>query len=351
MPKSLTSTSTPYFNNLLSFTAILVGLVIGVGYPLFTPWRGIDYDVFLSAAQGDTAGWFYGQWALVFITPYAALPYNIAWAIFSLLNVVGIAYATYIFKGSQVLAMTCYAFTINVWYGQINGIYAGLIALMVVLLQREHVVAASIACFFAISKWHIGLPLCAGVLYCFTDDDEKRLKVITIVAGLLIAFTIIRPLWLYEILFQAGTPQAAQQPILWAIAGPFLWLLWIPVIYSKSWRFFVATWVLTAPYLHVHSLVIFAALPLGLSGVWLWLPHFLEPSQAQWIILAPATIYAIELEKMTRRDKAYDKDSMNQKRLLSSAHILNNYFRVDKRFPALYKFLVRWGYVETSRNA
>jgi hypothetical protein len=259
---------------------------------------------------------------------------------------VGIAYATCIFKGSQVLAMTCYAFTINVWYGQINGIYAGLVALMVVLLQREHVVAASIACFFAISKWHIGLPLCAGVLWCFTDDDEKRLKVVTITAWLLIAFTIIRPLWLYEILFQAGTPQSAQQPILWTIAGPFLWLLWIPVIYSKSWRLFVATWVLTAPYLHVHSLVVLAALPLGISGAFLWLPHFLEPSQAQWIILAPATIYAIELEKMTRRDKAYDKDSMNQKRLLSSAHILNNYFRVDKRFPALYKFLVRWGYVE-----
>jgi hypothetical protein len=111
-------------NNLANFTAVLVGLVIGVGYPLLTPWRGVDYDVFLSAAQGDPTGWFYGQWALVFIAPYTALPYNIAWAIFSLLNVVGIAYATCIFKGSQVLAMTCYAFTINVWYGQINGIYA-----------------------------------------------------------------------------------------------------------------------------------------------------------------------------------------------------------------------------------
>jgi len=260
------------WKNYITFTALAFAVAWAIFFPLITSFDN-DLQIMFDAANGDLSRYYYTPWGLHFYAVLDLLPYNVGFIIVNLINVGGLYYSAKTFHGNTVALLTSYALLFSLFYGQIDGMWAGALVLMYVGIKRENTGLAVFGWLIALVKYYIGFPLGIGLLWCFAGRKQTTHIVGATGIMLLISFVIYGP-YPIEIL-----DRAAQTPLLdsfaidlWQYTGPLILLLWLPVLLTKKrdYRLFVATWALTTPYLQVHGLT---HLLVVLSGPVAWTNH------------------------------------------------------------------------------
>jgi hypothetical protein len=254
--------------NLISFAALSFAVILAVVYPLVTPFPAVDLDVYLRAANGDISDYFYAPWSLYPFELMRFLPYEVIRIIINLVTILGLWLACRSFNGSVPVVMTSYALMFSFYYGQIEGLWAIGLVLMVTGLKRKSHALAVFGWMIVLAKYYIGIPLGLGLLWCFADFKQAR-TVVFFTGLALIATFLIYGFWPLDVLqrMAARPPNRLSAIDTWQYFGPVVLLLWIPVIWTRnrSYTIFAATWALTTPYIQPHSLthMLVTAGPIG----------------------------------------------------------------------------------------
>lgn len=282
--------------NLLSFIVISIGIIAQLAYPFITDYFAPDLNVFLAAGRGESLeGFFYAPWILPFYHVLASVRYWVAMLIGNIINIAGLWIAARIFGGSRMLLYVSFPVYFAVIYGQIEGMYAGALAVMAWAIQREKRVIASLAWFLAIVKFHVGIPLGIAILWCYAQRWHTRLFIAALV-GIYVGLSfVIFPNWLPELLARAALvePVKDQSIDLYKYFGAIVFVLWIPVLLtrSKNMRWWAATWALTVPYLQIHALIYVLIFPTGWWGWIVQLGYFISPYSLLFMVIVPIIMY------------------------------------------------------------
>lgn len=255
----------------LEFAAVVFGLAWAVAYPLMTPFKPVDLEIFLNAGAGrDLTGFYYAPWILPFFRLLDFLPLTLAAIVANVISWAGFLFALNVFKGDKLLMFISYPFLMLTYYGQVDGIYAFGLAAMYLALKRRNDFLASLGWMIAIVKFYVGIPLGLGLLYYFAPDNRSRLRVIGLVGVYGLLSLVLWPGWVGDLLARSAevAPNTAYSMDLWRYTGPAILLLWVPVFLSrkKDFVWWTATWVLTVPYLYVWTLTFLIMLPIGWVG-------------------------------------------------------------------------------------
>jgi hypothetical protein len=257
--------------NIITFSFLAFALILAVIYPLVTPFNAVDMEAFLRAANGSMPGYYYAPWGLHFFQLLNLLPYEAAHIVVNLINVIGFWLACRAFRGSIPVVMTSYALMFTMFYGQIDGLWAMGLVLLYIGIKRQNTPLAVVGWMIALVKYYIAFPLGIGLLWCFADFKSAR-QILVFTGLALLGTLLLYGLWPLETLERLRIHPATNQNAidLWRFFGPFVLLLWIPVLWTRnrSYTIFAATWALTTPYIHPHGLthLLVTAGPIGVVG-------------------------------------------------------------------------------------
>lgn len=283
---------------MVSFIALAFAALCALLMPHTIGWGGTDLRVFLDAAAGDLYGYYYAPWGLHLFELLAPLPFNIVWSVIGLLNVAGLAFATHHFGGSIPVVVTSYAIGFSFFYGQPDGLWALGFGLM--MWKRNNPWLLALGLFIASAKFYIGIPVGAAILWCSAPRGAAK-KATMIWSAAMLGSLLVYGLWPLGILERAMSiaPSDAIAIDLWQHTGPIILLLWLPVLFTKDLKLWIATWVLTTPYIHAHGLthLLVALGPIGLIGNIGYLVGFDRLILLQAL---PASLYAYALIRMLR---------------------------------------------------
>lgn len=299
----------------LTFIAVAFGFLWAAVYPFISPWRSWDFDQFLLAGTGqDFTNFYYAPWTLPFFRFLSFFPYNFSRSLAYVISAAGWLLALHTFKGNKGLFFISYPFLFAMYYGQVDGIFAGSLALMYLALNggsrriqaaqtvtRLHIALATLAWFFASGKFYVGIPLGLGIWWMYGGNWRIRAQIIAGMALLGLLSLMVYPNWLPDLIqrVQAVPPKTEYSIALWQFLGPVILLLWIPVLLSRrqDYRWWVAAWALTVPYLHMHGLTHLLVVPVGAIG-WLVQVNFVLPAilgtglvEAVYLMVIPAVVY------------------------------------------------------------
>ena len=196
-----------------------------------------------------------------------------AYIIVNLINVGGLYLAARTFRGNIPALLTSYALLFSIFYGQIDGLWAGALVVMYVGIKRENTGLAVLAWLVALIKIYIGFPLGIGLLWCFASR-KQMVQILGFTGIMMLLSFLVYGFYPQEILERAAQfpPDDEYAIDLWQYVGPIILLLWVPIIVTRNrdYRLFVVTWALTTPYLHVHGLTHL----LVVLGPIAWTNHF-----------------------------------------------------------------------------
>ncbi len=287
----------------LEFAAVIGGFAYGILYPFLSPFDPWDYEQFILAGTGQSLEkFYYAPWTLPFYAFLGLFPAEIGQVIGFSISAAGFLLALHIFKGNKVLFFLSYPFFFSLYYGQMDGIFAASLAVMVLALRRGSAPVAALAWMMAAGKFYVGIPLGLGVWWCYAANNRVRAQVVALVALLTLVSFVAYPHWLPDLVARARAvaPLRDWSIDLWPVAGPVLLLLWVPVFLSRTrdYRWWVAAWALTVPYLHIHGLLHVLIQPIGPVGWWVQV-NFLLPVlfgqglslQSYHLLLIPGIVY------------------------------------------------------------
>ncbi|MDD5368016.1 MAG: glycosyltransferase family 87 protein [Anaerolineaceae bacterium] len=264
-------------------------------------YQPFDFTNYLHAAAGDTSYYYYGYWALPFISLFRVLPINIAFLSWGLLNLLGIFFAIRVFGGKALYALLSYQMFYVFFYGQITGIIIGCLALFWWDYRHGRWILAGFALSMACSKYQIGVPLGIAMLLLARTPWILRIKVLMIPILVSILSLLIYPGWPFELISRLITnpPNDWGNISLWRWIGPWAFLLWIPalVLPLKTNQRLIAITAATAlslPYFQQTELLVLIMLPIGwlaLLGNLGFLYAFFKWSVLQYLAVVPVAIY------------------------------------------------------------
>lgn len=283
---------------MVSFIALVFAATVVIALPWTNGWGGTDLRIFLDAAAGDPWGYYYAPWGLHLFELLSPLPFNVIWSAIGLLNVAGLAFAAYHFGGSIPVVVTSYAIGFSFFYGQPDGLWALGFGLM--MWKRNNPWLLALGLFIVSAKFYIGIPIGLAILWC-SAPRGAAIKAAMIWAAAMIGSLFVYGLWPLGILERALTiaPSDAIAIDLWQYTGPIVLLLWLPVLFTKDLKLWIATWALTTPYIHAHGLthLLVALGPIGLIGNIGYLVGF---DRLILLQVLPASIYVYALIQMLR---------------------------------------------------
>lgn len=301
-------TSIPFFRNFerthaerqrlqrsLTFAVIVFGYVWVMAHPFISPYPALDYNTFRRVGLGtDFAGYYYAPWLMPFFTLIAQLPYDLGLAISNAVSLSGYLLALHVFKGNRLLLVTSYSLFIAISYGQVDGIFVGMLTLMYLALRRGWIVPAAVCWFIASAKFYSGIPLGLGLLWYYADKRQWAQAVV--VMGVLgLGSLLVYPDWIPDLLqrMRELPPHDTYTIDLWSYLGPIVLLFWVPVLLSrkKDYRWFVAAWMLTSPYLHIHALLYMLVFPVGWIGWIVQVNYLTGLTVALYLMIVPAYVY------------------------------------------------------------
>lgn len=229
-----------------------------------------DYGIYLDAANGDRWGFFYADWIIPVYIVLGWLPESLGFALHGLLTILGVWFATRVFRGPAPPALLNYQLLYVLFYGNIVGIIVGALALAWWSMVHKRWYLAGLALLIACTKYQLGGPL-ALALWLLADcswRDRARMLIVPAAAGLL--SLIIYPLWPLHMINRVldGTLADWGSISLWQWIGPLALLLWVPVVWlplSPTRRLIAITVALTlsSPYFQQTDLLALFMLPTG----------------------------------------------------------------------------------------
>jgi hypothetical protein len=279
----------------LEVAAIAFGFIWGIVYPFVTPYPLVDLEILMRGGSGvDMSGFYYAPWSLPFFDLLSRLPIPVAGAIANTLSTLGFLYAIRVFKGNKILFFISYPLLYTLFYVQVDGIYAFALTIMYFALQRKNAPLAALGWLIALTKWYLAIPLGVGLLWYYADH-QTRIRVSVILGAAFLASLVIWQNWvvLWAERLIVDTPVHPNAINSWQLFGPFVLLLWIPVFLSqkKDYRWWVATWALTSPYLHIHGLTHLLLFSTGIAGWLVQGNYFTGPLNAHYVLIVPLIIY------------------------------------------------------------
>lgn len=259
------------FAALVLAAGLLLGFaVLSIGRPAL---GGLDYRVFLDAAQGNPAGYYYADWFLPVFDLLGVLPFSAGYVLWGLLNLAGVWFALRVFNGPRVLVLVSYQVFYVVYYGNIAGVIVGGLALAWWSLHRDRYLLAGIGFFIAATKFQLGVPLGLAVWLLADTSWYTRFRALLVALLGLLASLLIWPDWPLDLYYRliSAPPYAMGNISLWSILGPVVLLLLLPPLVLPLTRerrliAWTAAVGLAMPYFQQTDLLGLFVLPVG------WLP-------------------------------------------------------------------------------
>jgi len=188
--------------------------------------------------------------------------------------------ATHVFKGQPWKLFVSFAFAWTLFYGQIDGLVVGGIALAWWALQRERPILIGAGLALASIKPQMSLPL-ALMMWWWSPSRLKTLLIPALMGGAsLLQWGWWLPEWLWILLNTEDIIYLSRNISLWPILGPWVLLTWLPVARIRLTRHrkmiaVAANTALTMPYFPLPSAVLLLSMPIPW---WFW-----ALSQLPWL--------------------------------------------------------------------
>jgi hypothetical protein len=237
----------------------------------FTPhpeWH-MDLEVFRNASETLR----HPYWARWLFAALQALPEPAAFVALSVVCSALLLFAVRAFEGRHWMVFTSFAFAWTLFYGQIDGIVVGGLALAWWAICDDRPTLAGAGLLLASIKPQLALPA-ALALWWWSPSRLKTLVVPLLVFGAsVIAWGWWVPEWLVELRTTQDLVTLSRNLSLWPLLGPWILLIW-PVIYllpldrKRKVIAIAAGTMLSMPYFPLPSAVLILAMPIP---VWAWL--------------------------------------------------------------------------------
>jgi hypothetical protein len=280
-----------------SFGFVLIMIIISQNNLFINP---VDYEAYVNAIEGDFSGYYYPYWILALIFPFTKLPYIVGYALWAIINIFGLLYATKVFKGRIWLLILNYQFLWVLYYGQIVGIVVAGIAFYWFHI-KDRPILSGIGAVIALAKPHIAVPLLIGIALTRTSKWSTRLLSTTAVCIATVISLAISPNWISELIHRIiNAPPIEMGSIsLWHSIGALSLILWggifLPISHKEKLILIIVIPALTFPYYQQSGLLIlytFSVSYLPLLGNISFLFPVLENTEILKLsVLVPLSIY------------------------------------------------------------
>lgn len=238
----------------------------------------LDFRIYLEAAQGNFSYqglyYYYGYWMLPIFAVLSKFPLDLAYALWSGANILGVFLAVRVFGGKALVAVASYQMFYSLIYGNIAGLIVGGFALCWwgVVNRKWHIAGLGVA--LASAKFQTGLTGTL-LLLCMADITWKdRLRVMTVPALVWLTSLVVYPGWLLQLMNNiiAHPPNDLASISLWRWLGPWALLFWLPplVLRLEPQRRFIALAAAMGPalpYFQQTDLLFLLAMPIGWIGL------------------------------------------------------------------------------------
>ena len=297
---------TTYLNIFSTFLAIgfvFVVVIIASNHEAVHP---VDYQVYIQATQGDFSGYYYPHWILWLMYPFSQLPYYVGFALWVVLNIVCLVYATHTFGGKLWVLMLSYQLLWIIYYGQIVGIVAGGLAFYWVHIKDRPLISG-IGVIFALAKPHVSIPILLAIGLMRSSTWRGRLYSTVPMWCVLGLSLLVEPTWIADLLLRLeNTPPSYMGNIsLYQWVGPWALILWLGILLPMPNRdkliVIVATTALSLPYYQQSGLLILYAFPISylplLGNLSFVLPFFDDPAILGIAAIVPLVAYIYFVSK------------------------------------------------------
>jgi hypothetical protein len=246
-----------------------LGLPLGM-IIVFTPhpeWHG-DLTNFRDAAETL----WHPYWARWIFSLLALPPEPVAYVILSLTSIALLYLAVRAFGGRPWLVFTSYAFAWTLFYGQIDSLVVGGLALAWWALGHERPTLLGAGLILALVKPQLSAPLALALWWW----SPSRLRSLLVPAFIFALSLLMWGWWLPEWLAGFGTAGwlvgLSRNLSWWSLIGPFALLIWplvltLPMERPRRLAAIAAATAFSVPYFPLPSAVLLLALP---APVWVW---------------------------------------------------------------------------------
>lgn len=268
------------------------------------PFLGFDLRVYLAGAHQNSGYnhvyYLYGYWILPIFNVLSILPFEVAFVLWSVLNILGVFFGARVFNGNAVMALLSYQLFYNLSYGNISGFIVGALALCWygIASQKWHLAGLGIA--LASAKYQLGLAGSILLVLTAPISWKDRLRVFLVPSVMWLLSLFLYPGWPLQVLqlFQSAPPNDWGSITLWRWLGPWALLFFLPPILLKrspqSFLALVAAIGLALPYSQHMDLLFLLVLPIGWAG-WLgnigYLMAIYGFNVLQYLFVCPLMVY------------------------------------------------------------
>ncbi len=264
-----------------------------------------DYRNYLKTAYGDFSYYYYGYWLVPLFKLLAYLPLPISYALWCVINILGVFFAARIFGGNVMLALLSYQLFYSLFQGQIVGVIVGGLALGGWGLAHRRWTVAGLGLLVAGTKYQLGITGGLILLDLAEISWRERLRVLIMPTAIVILSLVVYPLWPLQALatLQSNPPQNEGSITLWRWIGPAALVFWLPPLMlplSRARRFIAlaAASALALPYFQQTDLLFLFTLPVGWIALLGNLGYFFVIYQSvalQALAIVPLVVYVLAL--------------------------------------------------------
>lgn len=249
-----------------------------------------DWHGDLHNFREEEASLWHPYWARWLFALLRLPPEPLAYLLLSLTCIALLYLALKTFGGKHWQVFTSFAFAWTLFYGQIDGIVVGGLALAWWAVQKKHPVWLGLGLLLASLKPHLALPL--GLLLWWWS--AARLKSL-IIPGIAFALSMLLygfwfPAWIERLMDISYLTELTRNLSLHPETGYWIWLIW-PVVFAlplerpRKLIAVAATTALTMPYFPLPSAVLFLVMPVPVWAYWLLQIPALGPWLGYWLYL------------------------------------------------------------------
>lgn len=202
---------------------------------------------------------YYARWLFSLL---GSLP---EWAAFLLLESTCTAlfyFAVRVWHGRHWMLFLSFPFAWTVFYGQIDGIVVGGLALAAWALERDESILMGAGLTLASIKPQVGLPIALALWWWSKNRWKPLLIPLLVLAVSFLQWGFWIPDWFLALFRTSDLVDLTRNLSLWPLIGPWVLLAWVPILYLRLPRprklaAIAAGTMLTVPYFPLSSSVLF----------------------------------------------------------------------------------------------
>lgn len=254
-------TARPGFAELVTVGSIVIILIASMGYP----GHGIDWEIFDGAADGSMfsdrgLGYYYPYWLLPLFDFYGLAGTAVGGLLWALTNVAGVSFAARVFGARPFVVLVGFGAVSSFYTGTITGVALGALAgcWWAVHEQRWEVVGG--LSLLAVAKPQWGVPILAVIVLQARPPLIAWARMAIVPLPVVIASLAAYGWWPGEVLDRAAANPPEGNGSLWAVLGPVVLILWLPLLLPMEARrrlaLVAATAMLAVPYVQQYDFTV-----------------------------------------------------------------------------------------------